>query len=57
MENTPSVSFEFFPPRTEEGITKLKETVQFLSEFTPEFFSVTFGAGGSTKEKTSKKYA
>ena len=54
MENTPSVSFEFFPPRTEEGITKLKETVQFLSEFTPEFFSVTFGAGGSTKEKTSE---
>ncbi|MFL2980210.1 MAG: methylenetetrahydrofolate reductase [NAD(P)H] [Methylophilaceae bacterium] len=53
MENVPSVSFEFFPPRTEEGIVKLRKTVQILSEFSPEFFSVTFGAGGSTKEKTS----
>ena len=52
MPNTPSVSFEFFPPRTEEGVLKLDKTVKTLSEFTPEFFSVTFGAGGSTKAKT-----
>ena len=52
MPNTPSVSFEFFPPRTEEGVLKLDKTVKTLSEFTPEFFSVTFGAGGSTKTKT-----
>ena len=52
MSNTPSVSFEFFPPRTEEGVLKLDKTVKTLSEFTPEFFSVTFGAGGSTKTKT-----
>ena len=52
MLNMPSVSFEFFPPRTEEGDLKLNETIKTLSEFNPEFFSVTFGAGGSTKAKT-----
>jgi len=45
-------SFEFFPPRTAEGQEKLKTTVKNLSAFDPEFFSVTFGAGGSTKDKT-----
>jgi len=52
MKNIPSVSFEFFPPRTEKGISNLNKTVKLLSKFTPEFFSVTFGAGGSTKVKT-----
>jgi len=52
MPNKPSVSFEFFPPRTEEGVFKLNKTIKTLSEFNPEFFSVTFGAGGSTKAKT-----
>ena len=52
MSNSPSVSFEFFPPRTEEGDLKLNETIKTLSQFNPEFFSVTFGAGGSTKTKT-----
>jgi len=52
MAKTLSVSFEFFPPRTEEGDIKLNKTVKTLSEFNPEFFSVTFGAGGSTKTKT-----
>ena len=52
MALSPKVSFEFFPPRTEEGIHKLKETVFALNSFNPEFCSVTFGAGGSTKEKT-----
>jgi len=52
MPNMPSVSFEFFPPRTEEGDLKLNKTIKTLSEFNPKFFSVTFGAGGSTKAKT-----
>ena len=52
MPNMPSVSIEFFPPRTEEGDLKLNKTIKTLSEFNPEFFSVTFGAGGSTKTKT-----
>ena len=52
MSDMPSVSFEFFPPRTEEGVLKLNKTVKILSEFNPEFFSVTFGAGGSTKTQT-----
>ena len=52
MSSIPSVSFEFFPPRTEEGNLKLNETIKKLSQFNPKFFSVTFGAGGSTKAKT-----
>ena len=47
-----SFSFEFFPPRTQEGDEKFKTTLQNLSEFNHEFISVTFGAGGSTKDKT-----
>lgn len=45
-------SFEFFPPKTEEGILKLKATCQQLAQLKPRFFSVTFGAGGSTQERT-----
>ena len=45
-------SFEFFPPRNEEGRGKLRETVQQLAQLKPKFFSVTFGAGGSTREGT-----
>ena len=52
MEPITNYSFEFFPPSTEEGIAKLQLTTQALMKFNPEFFSVTFGAGGSTKEKT-----
>ena len=52
MLKKPSVSFEFFPPQTDEGVIKLNETISNLSQFNPEFYSVTFGAGGSTKEKT-----
>ena len=52
MEPTTNYSFEFFPPSTEEGIAKLQLTTQALMKFNPEFFSVTFGAGGSTKERT-----
>lgn len=46
------VSFEFFPPKTAEGIEKLRETRKELAQFNPEFFSVTFGAGGSTRDRT-----
>jgi methylenetetrahydrofolate reductase (NADPH) len=46
------VSFEFFPPKTAEGVEKLRETRKELAKFNPEFFSVTFGAGGSTRDRT-----
>jgi len=45
-------SFEFFPPRTPEGKTKLQHTWQQLAQLQPKFFSVTFGAGGSTQSGT-----
>ncbi|WP_006788804.1 methylenetetrahydrofolate reductase [NAD(P)H] [Thiorhodospira sibirica] len=45
-------SFEFFPPKTPEGAAKLSQTWQTLAELQPRFFSVTFGAGGSTQERT-----
>ena len=46
------VSFEFFPPKTAEGEDKLLHTVTELAPHAPEFFSVTYGAGGSTQEGT-----
>jgi methylenetetrahydrofolate reductase (NADPH) len=46
------VSFEFFPPNTPVGSDKLKTVVSELSAVRPEFFSVTYGAGGSTRDKT-----
>ncbi len=51
MMATP-ISFEFFPPNTPVGSEKLKTVVQELSAVKPEFFSVTYGAGGATREKT-----
>jgi len=50
----PSVSFEYFPPRNESGHSVLTETVDVLSAFQPEFQSVTFGAGGSSRSGTLK---
>jgi methylenetetrahydrofolate reductase (NADPH) len=50
--NKPTFSFEFFPPRTDEGAIKLRAVRERLSAVKPAFFSVTFGAGGSTKEGT-----
>lgn len=47
-----TLSFEFFPPRSEDGRQKLYATRKQLSQFNPEFFSCTFGAGGSTREGT-----
>ena len=46
------LSFEFFPPKTADGIANLRETRTQLAQFKPEFFSVTFGAGGSTTDRT-----
>ena len=46
------ISFEFFPPNTPVGDEKLKDVVRQLGALAPEFFSVTYGAGGSTREKT-----
>ena len=46
------VSFEFFPPNTPVGSEKLKTVVAELAAVKPEFFSVTYGAGGSTSDKT-----
>ncbi len=47
-----TVSFEFFPPNTAAGTQKLREARAQLASAEPEFFSVTYGAGGSTREKT-----
>lgn len=46
------LSFEFFPPKTTEGVEKLREARAQLAQYSPEFFSVTFGAGGSTRDRT-----
>lgn len=48
----PVISCEFFPPRTEEGEAKLKIVREQLKVLNPTYYSVTFGAGGSTQEKT-----
>ena len=52
MSPRPPVSFEFFPPNTPVGSDKLKTVVTELAAVRPEFFSVTYGAGGATREKT-----
>ena len=46
------LSFEFYPPKTQEGAASLRIVHEKLSRLKPGFFSVTFGAGGSTREKT-----
>ncbi len=45
-------SFEFFPPQTAEGVDKLRVSRRQLAQLKPAFFSVTFGAGGSTRDRT-----
>ena len=49
-----SFSFEFFPPKTEKGIDNLTKVRKTLAELNPAFFSVTYGAGGSTQDCTLK---
>ena len=48
----PKLSFEFFPPKTDEAEVKLWESIKALEKLKPEFVSVTYGAGGSTRERT-----
>ncbi|WP_306152183.1 methylenetetrahydrofolate reductase [NAD(P)H] [Roseovarius sp. MMSF_3281] len=52
--DTPSISFELFPPKTEAGVTRLRDTVAQLRAADPEYFSVTYGAGGTTRDTTAR---
>ncbi|AOA59043.1 methylenetetrahydrofolate reductase [NAD(P)H] [Acinetobacter larvae] len=52
MSRTVPISFEFFPTKTDVGAEKLRIVHQQLQSLQPEFFSVTYGAGGSTRERT-----
>ncbi|MBQ0723982.1 MAG: methylenetetrahydrofolate reductase [NAD(P)H] [Cycloclasticus sp.] len=52
LEPHQKISFEFFPPKTEEGRVKLLEVSKTLGQLDPAYFSVTFGAGGSTQQGT-----
>jgi methylenetetrahydrofolate reductase (NADPH) len=51
-KNAPSISLEFFPPKTPEGVAKLAAVRQQLYALKPQFCSVTYGAGGSTQDGT-----
>jgi len=50
--SNPCFSFEFFPPKTDEGVADLLRTVEELAPLDPGFVSVTYGAGGSTRDRT-----
>jgi methylenetetrahydrofolate reductase (NADPH) len=54
---TPRISFEFFPPQTLDASFRLWETVQMLSPLNPDFVSVTYGAGGTTRKLTHEAVA
>src|ERR1700754_2623762 len=56
-QSHPAVSFEFFPPKTAEMESSLWETINRLAPLTPNFVSVTYGAGGSTRERTHSTIA
>lgn len=51
-ENQPVISFEIFPPKTEEGFENLTETLDELKELSPDYITVTYGAMGTTRGKT-----
>ncbi len=51
-KHSPTFSFEFFPPKTVESAESLYQTIRELEEYTPSFVSVTYGAGGSTRDLT-----
>jgi len=50
--NPKSFSFEFFPPKSEEGIDSMLESISEFESLEPSFVSVTYGAGGSTRDRT-----
>lgn len=50
--NKPNFSFEFFPTKTDDGVAKLCQTFDTLNELSPAYFSVTYGAGGTTRQRT-----
>lgn len=52
-----AISFEFFPPKSDEGEALLWRTISRLERFHPRFVSVTYGAGGSTRERTHRTLA
>ena len=54
LQDTRTISCEFFPPRTEEGISGVFGAIQRLQRFSPDFISVTYGAGGSTRAFTER---
>src|ERR1700749_2653448 len=51
-KDSPSFSFEFFPPKTREAAETLYQTIRDLESYGPDFVSVTYGAGGSTRDLT-----
>src|SRR5213080_3556477 len=55
--HSPKISFEFFPPKTEEMERSLWETINRLAPLAPNFVSVTYGAGGSSRERTHSTIA
>jgi len=54
LSNKQTISFEFFPPRREEGIPDVVDKMKMLSDYAPDFISVTYGAGGSTQNFTEE---
>src|SRR4051812_12545257 len=51
-QGLPTISFEFFPPKTDAGFAQLYQTIDELKPLKPSYVSVTYGAGGSTRQKT-----
>ena len=54
LQNTRTISFEFFPPKTAEGLPEVVQAIARLKPFRPDFVSVTYGAGGSTQALTEE---
>src|SRR3954462_6126374 len=56
-QHSTTISFEFFPPKTDEASAELFETIASLQALKPSFVSVTYGAGGSTPDRTPERVA